>query len=214
MKIDTAALRTLSRWESLSIESPSRYCWITCLISASVSRRSTGFESRPLSLLRSGAAACSSRRPRCPARLREGTGVRCAPGRNGKRRQYAVRTSIDPGGVDGEKGAIRIGPPDPRRADRVPPCRGAVRLGLESRRDLVSELSGSRLRHRQSERGTSESPNGCRAPTGGARRHASHDACCRCCPRRSTDSPRLLRPRPRRALRRRPTMRCRAPGRG
>ena len=61
---------------------------------------------------------------------------------------------------------------------------------------------------------STHSVSDCRAPTRGARRGASHDACCRCCPRRSTDSPRLLRPRPRRALRRRPTMRCRAPGRG
>jgi hypothetical protein len=43
---------------------------------------------------------------------------------------------------------------------------------------------------------------------------ASHDACCRCCRRGSTDSTRLLRQRPRRARGRRPTTRCRALGRG
>ena len=50
-----------------------------------------------------------------------------------------------------------------------------------------------------------------RVVPGGA---ASRDACCRCCPRRSTDSPRPHRQRPRRAPGRRPTTRCRAPGRG
>ena len=39
---------TPNAFATTASEAPARYCWVACLISASVSRRRTGFESRPI----------------------------------------------------------------------------------------------------------------------------------------------------------------------
>ena len=68
-RIGTRALRnslasvracTPNAFATTASEAPARYCWVACLISASVSRRRTGFESRPVS-------SCGPARRRVPA---------------------------------------------------------------------------------------------------------------------------------------------------